>query len=146
MSGSQLGYDPCSRGRVLTWLVQHLVTFIEDEVLQACKSELLVTNKGVNTSWCAHNDVGVGVLVGQDVDVLLDRGTTVEHGDADVRQELGKAVVLVLDLESQLTGVAHDQDSRGARLRLLVHLLEGGQHEDGRLSETRLGLAKHVVS
>ena len=146
MSESILGLDPWNRERVLTWLVQHLVALIEDEVLQARETEFLVTNKGIDTSRCAHNDVRVGVLVGQDFNVLLDWGTAVEDGDADVRQELGEAVVLILDLESQLTGVAHDQDSRSARLRLLVHLLEGGQHEDGCLSETRLGLAEHVVS
>jgi hypothetical protein len=42
--------------------------------------------------------------------------------------------------------VAHDQNGGDAELGLLFHLLEGGEDEDGCLSETGLGLAEDIVS
>lgn len=95
-----------------------------------------VTDKSIDTTGCANNDVRVRVLVAKELNVLLDGCSSVENTDLDVRQELGKAVVFVTDLVGQLAGVAHDQDSRNTRLRLLIHLLESGENEDGGLSET----------
>ena len=131
---------------ILTGLVQHLVALVEDKVLQVGKAKMPVAYEGVDTTGGTDNDVGVSVLVAQELDVLLDGSSTVEDTDLDVWQELGETVVLVADLVGQLTSVAHDQNSGNARLRLLVHLLESCENEDGSLSETGLGLAEDIVS
>jgi hypothetical protein len=115
-------------------------------VLQVGKAKMPVAYEGVDTTGGTDNDVGVSVLVAQELDVLLDGSSTVEDTDLDVWQELGETVVLVADLVGQLASVAHDQDSGNARLRLLVHLLESCENEDGSLSETGLGLAEDIVS
>jgi len=135
-----------SRRFVLTGLVQHLVALIEDEVLQVGKAEMPIADEGVDTTGSTDDDVRVSVLVAKELDVLLNGSSSVEDTNLDVRQELGEAVVLVADLVGQLASVAHDQDSGGTGLGLLVHLLEGCENEDGSLSETRLGLAEDIVS
>jgi hypothetical protein len=56
---------------------------------------------------------------------------------------LAEAVVLVLDLESELAGVAQAEHEDVAALRE-VELLQGGEHEHSRLAHARLGLADHV--
>lgn len=115
-------------------------------MLQAGEAEMLVADEGVDSTGGADDDVRVSVLVAEEFDVLLDGSSSVEDTDLDVGQELGEAVVLIADLVGQLAGVAHDQDGRNTCLRLLVHLLEGCENEDGGLSETGLGLAKDIVS
>lgn len=133
-------------GIVHTRLIQHLVTLVENKVLQVGETEVPVTHERVDTTGCADDDVRVGVLVAKKLDVLLDWSSSVKDTNLNIRQELGEAVVLVPDLVGQLTGVAHDQDSGNARLWLVVHLLQRSENEDGCLSETGLGLAKDIVS
>ena len=84
----------------------------------------------------------MGLLVGQNFDVFLDRGTTVEDRSLNVGQVLRETGVLVLDLISKLTGVAHNQDLALARNGL--QLMKGGENEDRGLTETGLGLAKNI--
>jgi hypothetical protein len=127
-------------------LIQHLVTLIEDEVLQVGKAKVSVTDERVDTSRCADNDVRVGVFVSKKLDVLLHRCSSVENADLDVGQELREAVVLVPDLVGQFTGMAHYENRRNTGLWLLVHLLKGSEDEDGCLSETGLGLTEDIVS
>lgn len=88
--------------------------------------------------------MGVGVLVLQDLGILLDGRTTVENTRLDVGHVLGESVVLIANLEGQLTGVAHDQNRALAGDRL--HLLKSGEHENSSLSETRLGLTDDVTT
>lgn len=116
---------PIQKGRVLTGLIQHLVTFVENEMFQIGETELLITHKSVDTTRSANYDVRVGILVSEELNILLDRGSTVEDTNFDIGEELGEPIVLVLDLESQFTSVAHDENSGNARFGLLVHLLEG---------------------
>jgi hypothetical protein len=131
---------------VLTRLVQHLVALVKNEMLQVGKSQMPITDKGVNTTGGAHDDVGVCFLVAEELDILLDWGSAVEYADLDVGQELCEAIVFVADLVCQLACVTHNQDGSNAGLWLLVHLLQRGEDKHGRLSETRLGLAKDIVS
>lgn len=84
----------------------------------------------------------MSVLVLQDLDVLLHRGTTVEDRGLDLGHVLAETSVFVLDLVGQLAGMAHDQDRGLARDRL--DLLERGEDEDGGLAQTGLGLAEDV--
>jgi hypothetical protein len=131
-------------GEQPTNLIEHLVALVQDEVVDVGEPELLVADQGVQAARSAHNDVRVGVLVGEDFVVLLYRSAAVEDRRLDGRHVLGEPGVLVADLVRQLAGVAHDQNGRLASDRL--YLLQTGEHEDGRLSETALGLAHHVGS
>lgn len=130
---------------ILTGLVKHLVTLIEDEMLEVGEAEVAVTDESVDATGRANNDMGMGLLVAEKLDVLLNGSSTVEDADLDIWQKLGETVVFIPDLIGQLTSVAHDQDRGDARLRLLVHLLQGREYEDSRLSETRFGLAEDIV-
>lgn len=132
---------PCYRR---TNLVEHLVALIEHKALDVAQAKVLVANEGVETTRGGDDDVRVGLLVLEDVDVVLDGSTAVEHSSLDVRQVLAETCILVLDLESQLAGVAHNQD--GALAVDGLDLLEGGQDEDGSFTKTRLGLAENVGS
>ena len=127
-----------------TNLVEHLVTLIEHEALDVAQAEVLVAHKGVQTTGSGDNDVRVGLLVLENVDVVLNGSATVEDRGLDVGQVLAETGVLVLDLESQLAGVAHDQHRALAVDRL--DLLKSGQDENGSFTKTRLGLAKDVGS
>jgi hypothetical protein len=127
-----------------TNLVEHLVTLIEHKALDVAQTEVLVAHKGVQTTGSGDNDVRVGLLVLKNVDVVLDGSATIEDGGLDVRQVLAETGVLVLDLESQLAGVAHDQHRALAVDGL--DLLKGGQDENGSFTKTRLGLTKDVGS
>ena len=115
-------------------------------MLQVGKTKMLVANERVDAARSTNDDVGVRLLVAEELDVLGDRCASVEDTDLNIWQELGEAVVLIPNLVGQLTSVAHDEDSCDTRLWLLVHLLEGGENEDGSLSETGLGLAEDIVS
>jgi hypothetical protein len=126
----------------LTNLVKHLVTLIEDEGLDIAQGELLVTDQGVQTTGGGDNDVGVGLLVLEDLNVLLDGGTTEENIGLDVGEVLGETSVLVLDLVGQFAGVAHHEDLALAGNGL--QLVKSGQDEDRSLTKTRLGLAENV--
>ena len=136
----------CESFMLRTGLVKHLIALIKDEVLQIGKAEVPVADESVDTAGGTNNNVGVSVLVGKKLDVRLDGCSAVEDTDPDIGQELGETVVLVPDLVGQLTSVAHDQNRGDTRLGLLVHLLQGGEDEDGCLSETGLGLAENVVT
>lgn len=125
-----------------TDLVKHLVTLVKNKGLDIAQRQVLVANKGIQTTGGSHNDVGVGLLVGQKLNVLGNGSTTVEHGGLDIREVLGETSVLVLDLVGQFTSVAHDED--GALARNWLQLMKGGQNEDRGLSETRLGLAENI--
>jgi hypothetical protein len=84
-----------------------------------------------------------GSLALEDLNIFL-------HGDAaeeDLRAHVGvlsESIELLLDLVSQLSGVA--QDEGGVWLRVLVHLLKDRNHEHGSLSHTRDGLANNISS
>lgn len=86
----------------------------------------------------------MGVLVLQDLSILLDGSTTVEDAGLDVGHVLGESVVLVANLEGQLTGVAHNQNRALAGDGL--DLLESGEDKDSSLSQTRLGLADNITT
>lgn len=126
----------------LTNLVKHLVTLVENKSLDVAERKLLVADEGVKTTGSSDDDVGESVLVRQSLDILLDGSTTVEDGGLHIRKILAESSVFVLDLISQLTSVAHNQDGTLPRNRL--QLVKGGKYEDSRLSKTGLGLAENI--
>jgi hypothetical protein len=57
---------------------------------------------------------------------------------------LGESLILLADLESQFTSVAHDQAVNHIFGRF--QLLQSSQHKDSSFTHTRLGLAQNVHS
>jgi hypothetical protein len=125
-----------------TNLIKHLVAFIENEDLAAVKTKVLVPHKSVQSTGCGDNDMGVGVLVLQNFGILLDRSASVENCSFHVGHVLAETCVLVFDLVSKLTSVAHNQDRCLASDWL--DLLESGEDEDCGLTKTRFSLAEDV--
>ena len=105
---------------------------------------MLVAHQGVETTGSTDDDVGVSLLVLEDLGILLDGSTTVEDAGLDVGHVLAEAVVLVANLEGELTSVAHDEDGTLAGDGL--DLLKSGKDEDSRLTETGLGLADDITT
>ena len=94
----------------LTNLVKHLVALIKNEVANATKTQLLVADKGIEAAWSSYDDMRMGFLVAENLDILLDWHATVEHGSLDVGHVLSEAVILVFNLVGEFAGVAHDED------------------------------------
>lgn len=128
----------------LTNLVKHLVALIKDENTDATQAQELVADQSVKPARSSDNDVRVSILALQDLGVFLDGSTTVEHTGLDVGHVLGESIVLIANLECQLTGVAHDQNRALAGDRL--HLLQSGEDEDSSLSKTRLRLTDDITT
>lgn len=124
--------------------LKHLVALVEHEHPDATKTQVLVANKGVQTTRGTDDNVGVGLRAAEDGNVLGDLSTTVEDAGADLGHVLGETVVLVANLEGQLTSVAQNED--GALAVDGLDLLKGRQHENGRLTGTGLGLADDVTA
>lgn len=127
-----------------TNLVKHLVALVQHEDADATKTQKLVPDESIQTAWGADNDVRMGLLVAQNFGVLLDGGTAIEHAGLDLRHILGESVVLVADLEGQLSGVAHHKHRTLACNRL--DLLKRRKNEDGSFAQTRFSLANDVAS
>jgi len=125
-------------------LVEHLVALVENEDTDAAQTKVLVTNQRIQPAGSTNDNVGVSVLILENLSILGDGSTAVEDPSFDLRHVLAKAGVLVADLKSELTSVAHNKDRALSGNGL--HLLEGGKDEDGRLSETRLSLADDVTA
>lgn len=88
--------------------------------------------------------MGMGILVGQSLNVFLHRCTAIEYGSLDIRQVLAEAGVLILDLERKLSSVAHHENGGFSRNRL--NLLECREHENCSFSQSRFRLAEDVRS
>ena len=125
-----------------TNLIKHLVALVEDKVLDVLELQGTLLDESKDTTRGADQDVGAELLVAENVLISLDGHTTVEHLRANLGKVLAEASVIVLDLESELTSVAEDNDSNLAGSGL--DLLERREDKDSSLSHTRLGLAQNV--
>ena len=125
-----------------TYLVKHLVAFVQNEGLDVAKGEHLVSDKGVESARCSNDDIWVGLFVLEQIDVFLNRCAAVEDRGLDVREVLAEASVFVLDLVGELSSMAHDQD--GGFSRNGLELMQGGEDKDCSLSQTRLRLAENI--
>lgn len=129
-------------GELLTKLLEHFVTLIENEVLDVLSIQHLVPRESVETSRCGDNDVRALRLVTKKLRVLGDWGSSVEGADPDIRHVLGETRVLVLDLERELPSVAEHQNGHLAVDRL--ELLKSREDENGGFTVTGLCLAKNI--
>lgn len=148
------------RKKRLTELFQHLVTLVENKVLDLRGVELLVADERHHTTGGADNDVRALLLGGKDFLVGRDRGSTVEDGGADLRHVLRETRELVTDLVREFTGVTEDNNANLAVDRLTdqsatpsheqtkqschSQLLQTGKDEHRRLTHTRLGLTEDI--
>lgn len=103
---------------------------------------MLVSHESVQSTGCSDDDVWVSLLVLENLSILLDGSPTIENSGLDFWHVFAESGILVLDLVSQLTGMAHDED--GGFASDWVDLLEGGEDEDGSLTKTRFGLAEDI--
>lgn len=126
----------------LTRSIKHLVTFVEHEYFDASESKRLVAYESFESSRSADNDVRAGVLALEDFGVFHDGSASIEDTCLDVRHVFAEPVVLVANLVSQLTSVAHNDDGNFSIDGL--DLLEGSENEDSCLSQARLGLADNI--
>ena len=122
-------------------LGEHAITLVQHKVLHVRQIHHLLLGREVeDTTGSAHHDLGL--LVGKGIRVELDVYTAIEHHALDLGQVLTESLVLSLDLVGELAGVAEDKDRyfswNGYKL------VEGRQHEDGRLAHPRLGLADDI--
>lgn len=88
--------------------------------------------------------MGVGILVGESLDIFLHGRPTVENAGLDLGQVLAEAVVLVPYLVRQLTSVAHDENHAFSRNR--IDLLQSSKHENRSLAKTGFCLADNIGS
>lgn len=125
-------------------MIQHLITLIQDEDLAISEAKILVSDKGIQSTWSGHNDVRVCLFVLQDFGILLNGSSTIKDCCLHIGHIFAEAGVLILNLVCKLTGMAHDEDRGLTSDRL--DLLESGENKDGSLTETRFGLAKDIGS
>ena len=123
-------------------LLKNLVALVNDKVLDAGHLETLVAHERVHTTGCSDEDVRALGLVLEHGLVFGDGSATVDDAGANVGHVFGETGVLVADLVGKLSGVAQHKHRDFAVDGL--DLLEGGKHENGRLTHTGLGLADNV--
>ena len=85
---------------ILTQLLQHFVTLVQNEVLYVLGVERLVLDESKDAARSANNDVGAVVL--EHFLILLYAYTTKEDRHLDVVKVLAEPLVLFVNLESQL--------------------------------------------
>ena len=91
----------------LTKVSQHFVTLIKDEMLDVLEGECLSLGQSKQAAWSADNNVGAVLL--QNLLVLLDWHASKEDGNLHTVGILAEPLVLLADLEGQLTSVGHHE-------------------------------------
>lgn len=109
-------------------------------MLDVLQVESVATGQSEDTTRRADHNVRTVLL--QRLLVLLDSNAAEEDAHLDVGHVLAESLVLLADLEGQLSRVTHDEN--GDLTIYGLDLLQSGEHKDGRLAHTRLGLADDV--
>ena len=108
-----------THARTRTKLLQHLIALIQDVMLDVLQVEGLVTAEGQDATGSPHHNVRAVAL--QHLLILLDADPTKEHGRLDVVEILTEPLVLLVDLERQLSAA-----SEGGRERQVLELSSQG--------------------
>mmetsp|Transcript_105623 Transcript_105623/g.278915 ORF Transcript_105623/g.278915 Transcript_105623/m.278915 type:complete len:452 (-) Transcript_105623:37-1392(-) len=121
-------------------LVQALVALVEHELRQFVEFQVLFAEEAEDAAGSADQDLRAGLL--EHLLVLANGDAAIDNATLHVREVLGEAVELVLDLVRELTRVAdhHSPDDLFTR----IDLLQARQDKDRRLAHARLGLAEHI--
>jgi len=111
---------------------QHVVTLIQDKVLEIGRVEVLAADECQNAAGCAHNNRRRVFL--ESSDVLGDRLATIHNLDRHFLLVVvsRKSIVFFFDLERELAGMTHDQ--HGEWLGVKLELVERAQNEHGSLA------------
>ena len=89
----------------LTKVSQHFVALVKNEVLDVLEGEGLCLGQSKQTAWSANNNVGAVLL--QNLLILLDRHASKEDSNLHIVGVFAEPLVLLADLEGQLTCVGH---------------------------------------
>mmetsp|Transcript_59286 Transcript_59286/g.168586 ORF Transcript_59286/g.168586 Transcript_59286/m.168586 type:complete len:469 (-) Transcript_59286:2-1408(-) len=121
-------------------LVQALVALVEHELGQLVELQVLLAKKAEDAAGRTDQNLRAGLL--EHLLVLANGDAAIDNATLHVREVLGEAVELVLDLVRELTRVAdhHSPDDLFTR----IDLLQARQDKDRRLAHARLGLAEHI--
>ncbi len=125
---------------LLTQLLQHLVTFIQNKVFDMLQIQCIRSNKRQDTTRRAHYNMRAVLF--ECVLVLFDTNTTKKHAHFHRWHIFTKTLVLFAYLKCQLSRMTHDKH-RDLTIYWLK-LLQSRQHKYGRLTHTRLGLTYDV--
>ena len=101
----------------LTKLTEHSVTLIQDKVLHILQTQGLGLDQGQQSARCSNNNVGAVLL--ENFFIFLDGHTTKEDGNLHIAHVLAESLVILTDLERQLSGVGEDQHRHLKELLLL---------------------------
>jgi hypothetical protein len=102
--------DRRKREYKLTNLFDHFITLVQNKVLDFVGLQLLVLDQSQHSTRCSNNDMWAFLLVGENLEISRDGGTTVEDGCSDCGHEFGESGKLVSDLVRQFSGVTEDDD------------------------------------
>lgn len=111
-------------------------------MLDVLQVEGLLFDQSQDTAGGSDQDVRAELLVAENILISLQGRTAIEDLRTNLGQVLAEAGILVLDLESQLTSVA--ENNNGDLAGDGLDLLERSEDEDGSLTHTRLGLAQNI--
>jgi hypothetical protein len=126
-----------------TCCFEDFVALVEHEDLQVAEVEVLLLGEGQDPPRGAHDDVR-GLHSLEDLDVVGNGETTVEHLSLNLRQVLSKPSELILDLVCKFSGVANNKCRAG--LGVFWQLMQNGQNKHSSLAHARFSLTKDVHS
>ena len=125
-----------------TNLLQQLVAFVHDKMLDFLQRKRTLFEQRQNSSWCS-NDNGGHILLKR-LNILLDGNTTIKHGSFDVGQIFRKASIFISYLKSKFACMANDQN-RSLFFNGL-NLLKSGENKNGGFSHATFRLTQNIHS
>jgi len=84
---------------------QHLVTLIQNEILDAVDPKILISNESIKSSRSRHNNMRTSLLILDQLDIFLDWSSAVKHRRSNFRHVLTEPGILVANLECQFSGM-----------------------------------------
>lgn len=90
---------------LLTKICQHLVTFIQDKMLDVFQWQRPGFGKGIKTAWSANHNVRAVFL--EYFFILLNWHASKENSNFNVVHVFAEPLILLADLECQLTSMCH---------------------------------------
>ena len=84
---------------------QHLVTLIQNEILDAVDPKIFISNKSIKSSGSRHNNMRTSLLILDQLDIFLDWSSAVKHRRSNFRHVLTEPGILVANLECQFSGM-----------------------------------------
>jgi len=124
---------------------QNTITFVQNEVLDVVQLERLLPGEAQDTAGRAHHNVRTIIL--DNISVRLDGDTTVEDSSLHLGKVLGEPLILMSNLEGELSCMTQDQDTDlilSRREGIRIQLMKGCQYKHCCFSHTALSLTYDV--